>query len=112
MAADRSELYEEIMERAPVCGLSAKQVDRSFLQAEAFGADYNYWSYPMLRGHLTGSPLARGSRTLSCRPMPVPMIDLCRDKAQLAEIEAAVVKVVRSGQYVLGPEVEKRSFQR
>ncbi len=34
------------------------------------------------------------------------MIDLCRDKAQLARIEAAVVRVVRSGQYVLGPEVE------
>ncbi len=39
--------------------------------------------------------------------MPVPMIDLCRDKAQLAQVEAAVVAVVRSGQYVLGPEVER-----
>jgi dTDP-4-amino-4,6-dideoxygalactose transaminase len=38
--------------------------------------------------------------------MPVPMIDLCRDKAQLAEVEAAVVRVVRSGHYILGPEVE------
>jgi len=38
--------------------------------------------------------------------MPVPLIDLTRDKAQLAEVEAAVVRVVRSGQYVLGPEVE------
>ncbi len=38
--------------------------------------------------------------------MPVPLIDLTRDKAQLAEIEAAVVRVVRSGQYILGPEVE------
>lgn len=34
------------------------------------------------------------------------MIDLCRDKAQLAEVEAAVVRVVRSGHYILGPEVE------
>jgi dTDP-4-amino-4,6-dideoxygalactose transaminase len=34
------------------------------------------------------------------------MIDLTRDKAQLAEVEAAVVRVVRSGQYILGPEVE------
>jgi dTDP-4-amino-4,6-dideoxygalactose transaminase len=34
------------------------------------------------------------------------MIDLLRDKAQLAEVEAAVVRVVRSGQYILGPEVE------
>lgn len=38
--------------------------------------------------------------------MPVPLIDLTRNKAQLAEIEAAVVRVVRSGQYILGPEVE------
>lgn len=38
--------------------------------------------------------------------MPVPLIDLTRDKNQLAEIEAAVVRVVRSGQYILGPEVE------
>lgn len=34
------------------------------------------------------------------------MIDLCRDKAQLAEVEAAVVRTVRSGHYILGPEVE------
>ncbi|MFK7738686.1 MAG: DegT/DnrJ/EryC1/StrS family aminotransferase [Planctomycetota bacterium] len=38
--------------------------------------------------------------------MPVPLIDLTRNKAQLAEVEAAVVRVVRSGQYILGPEVE------
>lgn len=38
--------------------------------------------------------------------MPVPLIDLLRDKAQLAEVEAAVARVVRSGQYILGPEVE------
>ncbi|MBK8097519.1 MAG: DegT/DnrJ/EryC1/StrS family aminotransferase [Planctomycetes bacterium] len=38
--------------------------------------------------------------------MPVPMIDLVRDKAQLAEVEAAVARVVRSGQYILGPEIE------
>ncbi len=42
--------------------------------------------------------------------MPVPLIDLTRDKAQLAEIEAAVGRVVRSGQYILGPEVE--NFER
>ena len=39
--------------------------------------------------------------------MPVPLIDLTRNQAQLAEIEAAVVRVVRSGHYILGPEVEK-----
>jgi dTDP-4-amino-4,6-dideoxygalactose transaminase len=38
--------------------------------------------------------------------MPVPLIDLTRNKVQLAEVEAAVVRVVRSGQYILGPEVE------
>lgn len=38
--------------------------------------------------------------------MPVPLIDLARDKAQLADVEAAVVRVIRSGQYILGPEVE------
>ncbi|MBM4062490.1 MAG: DegT/DnrJ/EryC1/StrS family aminotransferase [Planctomycetes bacterium] len=38
--------------------------------------------------------------------MSVPLIDLLRDKALLAEVEAAVVRVVRSGQYILGPEVE------
>jgi len=38
--------------------------------------------------------------------MPVPLIDLTRNQAQLAEIEAAVVRVVRSGSYILGPEVE------
>jgi dTDP-4-amino-4,6-dideoxygalactose transaminase len=38
--------------------------------------------------------------------MPVPLIDLTRDKAQLTAVEAAVVRVVRSGQYILGPEVE------
>ncbi len=38
--------------------------------------------------------------------MPVPLIDLIRDKALLAEVEAAVVRVVRSGHYILGPEVE------
>lgn len=42
--------------------------------------------------------------------MPVPLIDLTRDKALLAEVEAAVVRVVRSGQYILGPEVE--NFER
>jgi dTDP-4-amino-4,6-dideoxygalactose transaminase len=38
--------------------------------------------------------------------MPVPLIDLTRNQGQLAEIEAAVVRVVRSGGYILGPEVE------
>lgn len=44
------------------------------------------------------------------RRMPVPLIDLTRDARQLAAVEAAVVRVVRSGQYVLGSEVE--NFER
>jgi dTDP-4-amino-4,6-dideoxygalactose transaminase len=42
--------------------------------------------------------------------MPVPLIDLTRDKSQLADIEQAVARVVISGQYILGPEVE--NFER
>lgn len=38
--------------------------------------------------------------------MAVPLIDLTRDKQLLAGVEAAVVEVVRSGQYVLGTTVE------
>lgn len=43
--------------------------------------------------------------------MPVPLIDLTRNKAQLAEIEAAMVRVIRSGGYVLGPEVENLEIE-
>jgi dTDP-4-amino-4,6-dideoxygalactose transaminase len=39
--------------------------------------------------------------------MPVPLIDLLRDKDQLVDIENAVVRVLRSGQYILGPEVDQ-----
>lgn len=42
--------------------------------------------------------------------MPVPLIDLTRDKQQLAAVEAVVVDVVRSGKYVLGAEVD--NFER
>ncbi|MCA8974065.1 MAG: DegT/DnrJ/EryC1/StrS family aminotransferase [Planctomycetes bacterium] len=42
--------------------------------------------------------------------MPVPLIDLTRDSKQLTAVEAAVVRVVRSGNYVLGSEVE--NFER
>jgi len=38
--------------------------------------------------------------------MPVPLIDLTRDAQQIAAVEAAISRVVRSGHYVLGPEVE------
>ncbi|MFM1871487.1 MAG: hypothetical protein RL398_909 [Planctomycetota bacterium] len=38
--------------------------------------------------------------------MPVPLFDVLRDKGQMAELEAAVARVLRSGMYTLGPEVD------
>ena len=49
------ELMETMMSQAAVCGLSDKTVNRTYLNAEAFGADYSYERYPMWRGHITGS---------------------------------------------------------
>jgi len=48
-------LYEEVLERAPACGLVEKQVNRKYLNAPGFGADYLYERYPLVRGHVTGS---------------------------------------------------------
>jgi Rieske 2Fe-2S family protein len=48
-------LMVEIMSRAEACGLSDISVNRIYLDAEGFGADYAYERYPMLRGHITGS---------------------------------------------------------
>ena len=50
-----ADLYEEVLARAPACGLSDTQVNQSFRRAEAFGADYMYERYPMIGGHVTGS---------------------------------------------------------
>src|SRR5882672_1693751 len=47
-----------------------------------------------------------GRSQAATRAMSVPMIDLVRYQAQLAELEVAVARVLRSGQYILGPEVE------
>lgn len=52
---DHMGLYEEILERAPSCGLAEKQVNRKYLNASGFGADCLYERYPMVRGHVTGS---------------------------------------------------------
>ena len=49
------ELGEAVMERALVCGLSDKTVNQMFLDAPAFGADFSFHRYPLIRDHLTGS---------------------------------------------------------
>jgi len=53
--AHRDELLEQVMSRAAECGLSDESVDRIYLQAEGFGADYSFERYAMWRGHVTGS---------------------------------------------------------
>ena len=50
-----SEAMAEVMGRASACGLSDKTINRTFLNAVDFGADYSYERYPLLRGHVTGS---------------------------------------------------------
>ena len=49
------ERLEQVMSRAEACGLSQHQVNRTYMGAEGFGADYAYERYAMWRGHLTGS---------------------------------------------------------
>jgi len=49
------ELGQAVMARAAACGLSDKSVNRFYLDAPAFGADFGYDRYPMIRDHLTGS---------------------------------------------------------
>jgi Rieske 2Fe-2S family protein len=44
-----------MMARAGVCGLSVASVNRMFLDAPGFGADYGYDRYPLIGDHLTGS---------------------------------------------------------
>lgn len=53
--ARSAELMDAVMSRAEACGLSEKSVNRIYLDAEGFGADYAYERYPMWRGHITGS---------------------------------------------------------
>lgn len=48
--------YEKVMARAEVCGLSDKNIHQVYLNAPGFGADFSYYRYPLLRGHVTGSP--------------------------------------------------------
>ncbi len=53
--ARSAELMEQVMQRAKECGLSDKLLNRYYLDAEGFGADYSYERYPMWRDHITGS---------------------------------------------------------
>lgn len=49
------QLGRAVMERAAVCGLSDKSVNHMYQEALAFGADFSYDRYPLIRDHLTGS---------------------------------------------------------
>jgi Rieske 2Fe-2S family protein len=49
------ELYQKVMARAGACGLSDKAVNRMYLEAPAFGADFAFERYPLIRDHVTGS---------------------------------------------------------
>jgi phenylpropionate dioxygenase-like ring-hydroxylating dioxygenase large terminal subunit len=48
-------LGQEVMARAGTCGLSDKTVNQMYLDAPAFGADFYFDRYPLIRDHLTGS---------------------------------------------------------
>jgi len=49
------ERLEKVLSKAEACGLSQHQVNRTYMGADGFGADYAYERYAMWRGHLTGS---------------------------------------------------------
>lgn len=49
------ELYKKVMDRAGACGLSDKTVSHIYLDSLAFGADFAFERYPLIREHLTGS---------------------------------------------------------
>ena len=49
------EMLEQVLARAATCGLSEKDINRTYMGAEGFGADYGYERYAMWRGHVTGS---------------------------------------------------------
>lgn len=53
--ARSQQISREVMARARVCGLSDKAVSQMYGSAPAFGADYFFERYPLLRNHLTGS---------------------------------------------------------
>jgi len=49
------ELLDAVMARAGACGLSDTMVNRMYLDAPGFGADFGYDRYPLIRDHQTGS---------------------------------------------------------
>lgn len=49
------DLHEAVMARAGACGLSGTSVNRMYLDAPGFGADFGYDRYPLIRDHVTGS---------------------------------------------------------
>ena len=51
-----AELTEKVLERAAACGLSDQMVNRMYLDAPGFGADFSYDRYALMRDHVTGSP--------------------------------------------------------
>lgn len=48
-------LHQEVVDRATACGLSTNFVNKIFLEAPGFGADFAYERYAMIHGHVTGS---------------------------------------------------------
>jgi Rieske 2Fe-2S family protein len=46
---------KDVMGRAETCGLSSKSVNKSYQDADYFGADSGYDRYPLIHGHVTGS---------------------------------------------------------
>jgi Rieske 2Fe-2S family protein len=48
-------LYQEVLARAEACGLRGDEVNRMYRDAPAFGADYQFERYPLIRDHVTGS---------------------------------------------------------
>ena len=51
-----AELTEKVLERAAACGLSDQMVNKMYLDAPCFGADFSYDRYALMRDHVTGSP--------------------------------------------------------
>jgi Rieske 2Fe-2S family protein len=49
------ELHQDMLARAAACGLGTDFVNRMYLEAPGFGADYAYDRYVLIRGHVTGS---------------------------------------------------------
>ncbi len=54
-ANESEEAYAAMHERAVACGMADVELDKKYDDAPAFGAGYGYSSYPLLRGHVTGS---------------------------------------------------------